>query len=108
MDFTEKDLQALRQEYASNSTDAQFELWISTCKRRNLVPVEDVVLQIRSVKEYDETAKARVFKKKAIFITTIRALLRLAERTGKYKGFTPVEWIYLDNELSPTVFSAIP
>jgi hypothetical protein len=107
-DPTNRELIALRQEYASNATDTQFDLWIETCKRRNLIPVEDIVLQIRSVKEWDEEARAKVSKKKVIFITTIRALLRLAERTGRYKGFTQVEWIYLDEKGFPLVNSLVP
>jgi len=109
MEFTDKELKALRTEYASNATDAQFDLWIETCKRRNLVPVEDIVLQLRSVKEYDETAKAKIYKFKVVFITTIRALLKLAERTKKYKGFVPAEYIYLEPETGlPKVISEIP
>jgi len=108
MEFTDKELKALRTEYASNATDAQFDFWIETCKRRNLVPVEDIVMQLRSVKEYDETAKAKIYKFKVIFITTIRALLKLAERTKKYKGFVPAEYIYLDKDGFPNVVSQIP
>jgi phage recombination protein Bet len=109
MEFTDKELKALRTEYASNATDAQFDLWIETCKRRNLVPVEDIVLQLRAVKEYDETAKAKIYKNKVVFITTIRALLKLAERTKKYKGFVPAEYIYLEAETGlPKIVSEIP
>jgi hypothetical protein len=108
MELSKKELDALRQEYASGATDAQFDLWIEMCKRRNLIPVEDVVLQLRSVKEYDPAVKAKVFKQKVIFITTIRALLKLAERTGRYKGFVPAEYIYLDDQGRPMVISLVP
>jgi len=108
IEFSEKELKALKQEYASQATDSQFTLWIETCKRRGLVPVEDVVLQLRSVKEWDETAKAKVYVKKVIFITTLRALLKLAERTGKYKGFVTAQYIYLDDRKQPTIVSEFP
>jgi hypothetical protein len=108
MEFTDKELKALKTEYAANATDAQFDFWIETCKRRNLVPVEDIVLQVRSVKEYDEDAKAKIYKSKVIFITTIRALLKKAEATKKYRGFVPSEYIYLDSEGLPNTVSQIP
>jgi len=108
IEFSDKELKALKQEYASQATDAQFTLWIETCKRRGLIPVEDVVLQLRSVREYDETAKAKIYVKKVIFITTLRALLKLAERTGKYKGFVTSQYIYLDDKKQPTIVSEFP
>lgn len=106
--FSEKEIAALRSEYAKGLTDKQFDLWITTCERRNLTPVDDVVLQIRSSQEYDDDVKAKVWKKKPVFITTVRALLRLAERTGKYRGVTQTEWIYLDENGNPTVSSIVP
>lgn len=108
LEFSEKELKALKQEYASQATDAQFTLWIETCKRRGLIPVEDVVLQLRSSKEYDEVAKAKVYVKKVVFITTLRALLKLAERTGKYKGFVTAQYVYLDTDNKPTIVSEFP
>jgi len=108
IEFSEKELAALKKEYASAATDAQFTLWIETCKRRGLVPVEDVVLQLRSAQEYDEVAKAKVYVKKVVFITTLRALLKLAERTGRYRGFVPAQYIYLDDHNLPTVVSEFP
>lgn len=107
-EFTEKELQGWRKEYAGNCTDTQFDLWIEMCNRRGLVPVEDVVIQIRNVREYDEETKAKIYKRKAVYITTIRAFLKLAERTGKYKGFVESEYIYLDPNGYPTVASKVP
>lgn len=108
LEFSEKELKALKQEYASQATDSQFTLWMETCKRRGLVPVEDVVLQLRSAREYDDVAKAKVYVRKVVFITTLRALLKLAERTGKYKGFVPSQYIYLDDKNQPTIVSEFP
>lgn len=108
IEFSDKELAALKREYASNATDEQFTLWIEMCKRRGLVPVEDVVLQLRSAKERDEQSGATIYVKKVIFITTLRALLKLAERTGKYRGFVPAQYIYLDESKKPTVVSEFP
>lgn len=108
MNLSKEELTALKREYASQATDEQFLLWISMCERRGLVPVEDIVLQLRSSREYDEQLKSKVYVKRAIYITTIRALLRLAERTGKYKGFVPAEYVYLDSAGLPTMISQIP
>lgn len=108
LEFTEKQLAAWRKEYASQATDEQFNLWIEDCKMRGLVPVRDVVLQIRGVKEYDAEAGAKVFKKKAIYITTIAALRKLAQRSKLYAGQLPTRWIYLDTDGSPSIESEVP
>lgn len=111
IEFSDQELAALKKEYANLATDAQFTLWIEMCKRRKLVPVEDVVLQLRSVQEYEERpdgTKIKNWVKKVVFITTLRALLKLAERTGKYKGFVPAQYIYLDDTKKPTVVSEFP
>lgn len=106
--FSAKEIAAWKAEYAAGITDVQFDLWIEGCERRNLVPVEDVVIQIRSTKEWDDETKAKVWKRKPVFITTIRALLKLAERTGKYKGLTATEWIYLNADGYPVEASLVP
>lgn len=108
MEFTQEYLKSLKSEYAGNASDNQFQLWVEECTMRNLVPVKDVVLQIRAVKEWDQKTKTKIFKNKAIYITTIQALRKLAERTGKYAGQLPAKWVYLDNEGNPTIESEIP
>lgn len=108
MEFTPEYLKSLKNEYAGNASDSQFELWVQECQMRNLMPVKDVVLQIRAVKEWDPVSKQKVFKQKAIYITTIQALRKLAERTQKYAGQLPSKWIYLDDEGWPTIVSEIP
>jgi hypothetical protein len=105
---TQDELDALRKEYASGATIEQFKLWIAMCKHRRLQPVTDIVLQVRKVSEYDPDVRAKIFKSKAIYITTIGALRRLAERTGKYGGVLPAEWVYLDKENNPTITSPLP
>lgn len=108
MEFTPEYLAALRSEYAAQASDSQFSLWIEDCKRRNLVPQKDVVLQIRGVKEYDPIKREKVFVKKAIYITTIAAFLKLSERSGKYAGKLPTKWVYLDDNGAPTIESEVP
>lgn len=105
---TDAELKALRAEYASNANDNQFELWMAACRHRRLQPVTDIVLQVRSVREYDPEIKAKVYKKRPVLITTINALRRLAERTGKYGGLLPSEWVYLDDTGNPSIRSPLP
>lgn len=106
--FTQEELDALKKEYASQASPEQFTLWIAECKRRGLVPQRDVVLQIRAVKEWDQESKQKIFKKKAVYITTIQALRKLAERTGKYAGQLPSMWVYLDGDGNPSIESDVP
>jgi len=106
--FTEKELAALRSEYASTAKDTQFSLWIEHCRRRNLVPVQDVLLQIRTNKEWDPEVGAKVAKKRIVFITTIGGLRKIAERTGLYEGPLATDWVYLSTDGSPSVYSKVP
>jgi phage recombination protein Bet len=106
--FTPEYLKSLRAEYASQATESQFRLWIEECKIRGLMPQRDVVLQIRGVSEYDSETRQKVFRKRAIYITTIQALRRLAERTGKYAGQLPSKWVYLDENGQPGIESDVP
>ena len=93
--YTDSELKALKNQYASNASQEQFDLWIAECRTRGLVPVKDVVLQMRATKEYNPETRQKEFVKKAVHITTIQALRKLAERTGKYAGQLPSVWIYL-------------
>ena len=102
------ELDALRKVHAPDASPEEFLLWVEGCKLRSLLPVVDVVLQMRGSYEYDSEAKASLWKKKAIYITTIHALRKLAERTGLYLGPCPSEWIYLNNEHVPTLTSSVP
>ena len=108
MEFTEAELSAFKSEYAKGATDAQFDLFISECKARNLRPGVHLVFQLRSTKEYDETTGAKVWVKKPFWITTIAALRLIAQRTGEYLGQGPDEYVYLDKDGLPTVRSEIP
>jgi hypothetical protein len=107
-EFTAKELAALKKEHAPGATDEQFELWLADCKQRGLVPVRDVLLQLRTGEEWDPSIGARVKRTKAVYITTIGGIRKLAEGTGKYAGQLPSKWIYLDAEGRPTIESEVP
>lgn len=106
--FTAEELAAFRQEYAAEATDSQFNLFIAECERRGLRPGAHLVFQLRNSKQWDATVGAAVYVKKPYWITTIAALLLIAERTGKYDGASAPEYIYLDDSGDPTVLSEIP
>ena len=108
LNFSPEELKSLRQVYAANATDDQFTVWLAHCKQRDLVPGQDVILQIRKSKEYDTELRAYVAKKNLVMVTTIGALRKIAERTGHYGGPLPPEWIYLDASGQPNVKSTIP
>lgn len=107
-EFTAKELAALKKEQAAGATDEQFELWIADCRLRELIPGRDVLLQLRTVDEYDPAVRAKVKRTKAIYITTIGGIRKLAEGTGKYAGQLPSKWIYLDDKGLPTIESEVP
>jgi phage recombination protein Bet len=106
--YTPEELKALKKEYAKNASDDQFNIWLAECRNRGLVPVKDVVLQIRATKEWSSETRQKEFVKKAVHITTIQALRKLAERTGKYAGQLPSKWVYLDDAGNPSIESEIP
>jgi hypothetical protein len=108
LEFTDKELAAIREEYCAGATDTQFELFISECKARNLRPGPHLVFQLRNSKVYDADTQTSRYVKKPYWITTIGALRLIALRTGQYGGSTPAEYIYLDDAGDPTVISQIP
>lgn len=108
IDFTQEELDALKKEHAANATDEQFKLWIAECRTRNLAPVRDIIMQIRTSEEWDPEIKAKVKKKKSIYIVTIGAKRKIANATGLYAGQLPTKWIYLDANNQPSVESEIP
>lgn len=98
----------MRAEYGKGASDSQWELFVAECRARNLRPGSHLVFQLRSAKEFDPTVGASVFVKKGYWITTVAALLLIAERTGKYDGASAPEYIYLDDKGDPSVVSDIP
>lgn len=106
--FTPDELRAIKSVYAPSATQEQFDVWLAHCKQRNLVPGQDVLLQIRFSNEWDPNVRAKVRKANLVLVTTISALRKIAERTGKYGGPQPPEWVYLDSNGQPTVTSKVP
>jgi hypothetical protein len=108
IDYTQEELDALKKEHAPDATDDQFKLWIAECRTRNAAPVRDIIMQVRTSEVYDPEIKARVKKKKSIYIVTIGFKRKIANATGLYAGQLPTKWIYLDTNNQPTVESEIP
>jgi hypothetical protein len=108
IEYSTEELAALKKEHAANATDEQFRLWIAECRNRNLAPVRDIIMQIRTSEDYDPEVRAKVKKKKSVYVVTIGAKRKIANSTGLYAGQLPTRWIYLDKENRPTVESEIP
>lgn len=108
IEFTEQQKKAFKSEFGKGFTDEQFEVCLTFCQIRGLLPGKHVVFQLRKAKEWDEIAGARVEVTKIIFITTIDASRLIAQRTGQYGGQAPEEYIYLDDNGSPSLVSQIP
>ena len=108
MEFTENEIAAFRAEYGRGATDSQWELYLSDCKARALRPGVHSVFQLRSASEWDPDTGSKRSVKKPFWITTIGALRLIALRTKQYGGSTSPEYIYLDDQLEPTVVSQIP
>jgi len=108
MEFTEQELKAIRSEFCRGFTDDQFNVFMTFCRVRNLMPGKHVVGQIRKSSEWDEVANAKVKTEKVIFITTIDAARLIAQRSGEYTGQAPEQYIYLDDSGLPNLISEIP
>ena len=108
LEFTEQELLNIRATFCPGFTDQQFGVCMTFCRVRNLLPGKHVVFQLRSSKEWDEAARAKVPTTKIIFITTIDASRLIAQRTGQYGGQLPEQYIYLDADGSPSILSEIP
>lgn len=108
LEFSDKELAAIRATYCPGFTDQQFEVCMTFCRVRNLLPGKHVIFQLRSANEWDEGAGAKVAVTKIIFMTTIDASRLIAERTKLYNGQAPEQYIYLDADGSPSIISEIP
>lgn len=106
--FSPDELAAFREEYCKGATDAQFTLFITECERRNLIPGQHIVFQLRSSKEWNPDINASINVRKAVKITTIDALRLISQRTGEYEGQGEGEFYYLDEKNEPTIVSKIP
>jgi phage recombination protein Bet len=108
LEFTDKELAAIKAEFCPGFNDTQFEVCMTFCRVRNLLPGKHVVFQLRASKEWDEAAGAKVATTKIIFITTIDASRLIAQRTGQYGGQAPEQYIYLDANGAPGIVSEVP
>jgi hypothetical protein len=108
LEFSEKELAAIRAEFCKGFTDAQFDICMTFCHVRNLLPGKHVLFQLRRGKEWDDFAGAKVEVTKIVFITTIDASRLIAQRTGQYGGQAPEQYIYLDENGAPSIISDIP
>lgn len=106
--YTEDELRAIRSEYAKGATDNQFTVFISECKRRNLVPGKHVYFQTRMTKEYDPETHTSSSIRRAIHQTGIDAFRLIAQRSGQYKGQRQPTWIYTDEKGNPNIRSTVP
>lgn len=108
LELSDKELLAIRAEYAKGFTNEQFDVAMTFCRVRNLLPGKHVLFQLRRSKEWDEIVGAKVEVTKIVFITTIDASRLIAQRTGQYGGQAPEQYIYLDENGSPSLVSEIP
>ena len=108
LELSDKEKAALRAEFCKGFTDEQAEACFTFCRVRNLLPGKHVLFQLRRSKEWDEIAGAKVEVTKIVFITTIDASRLIAQRTGQYGGQAPEEYVYLDENGSPSIVSNIP
>ncbi len=108
MEFSDQELSDLKKEHAPQASEEQFRLWLTECRNRNAVPGKDIFLQIRNANEWDDVQRKKVFKKKAIYITSVAFLRKIAQRTGNYGGQLPSVWVYLDADGMPSIQSEVP
>lgn len=108
LEFSQEELAAFRLEYCKGFTDEQFTLAIAECKRRNLVPGQHIVFQLRKSEEWDAELRANTTVKKMVKITTIDALRLISQRTNEYEGQGEGEFYYLDSDQAPSIVSKIP
>lgn len=108
MEFTEQELNAIRSEFCRGFTDEQFQVCMTFCRVRNLMPGKHVVFSLRKSSEWDADLGAKIKTEKIVFITTIDAARLIAQRTQEYKGQAPEQYIYLDKDGAPSLVSEVP
>jgi hypothetical protein len=108
MEFTEQELHSIKAVYCPGFSEEQFQVAMTFCRVRNLLPGKHVIFSLRTSKEWDESVGAKRPVTKVIFMTTIDASRLIAERTHLYNGQAPEQYIYLDAEGSPSIISEIP
>lgn len=91
--FNDEQMQVITQTICKGATPAELSLFVATCTRTGLDPF---MRQIYAVKRWDSRDKKETM---AIQIG-IDGMRLIAERTGKYAGQDPVEWLDADGTWS--------
>ncbi len=86
IEFSSEQMRVITNTICRGASPTELELFVSTCKRTGLDPF---MRQIYAVKRWDAQANSQVM---AIQIG-IDGQRLIAERTGKYDGQDPVEWL---------------
>lgn len=92
--FSPEQKAVYRAAYAPNASNTLFDLFITECERRSLIPGKDVVFQTRNADEYSQELHKTVSVAKPVFITTIGALRLIAHRTSQMNGYGKFLWHY--------------
>ena len=108
LELTDAQWASFAAEFCKGFTKEQQDVCRTFCQLRNLIPGKHVIFNLRSASEWDEVAHAKVKTTKIIFMTTIDASRLIAERTKKYNGQAPEQYIYLDENGAPNIVSEIP
>jgi hypothetical protein len=106
--FTTAENKAYRDLYGKDATDSQWQIFLSECQRRRLIPGIHVIFQLRNSSEWDQQLQQVLTVKRVAFITTINALRLIAERGAKYEGHEPFKYIYTNEEGKPLSGVDIP
>jgi hypothetical protein len=108
LELTDAQWASFAAEFCKGFTKEQQDVCRTFCQVRGLLPGKHVIFNLRQSSEWDESVHAKVKVTKIIFMTTIDASRLIAERTKLYNGQAPEQYIYLDENGSPTIVSEIP